>query len=415
MFHFYILLLILIQISFEDIEYINFPLNTEFNIQINESNKNIYKIYIGNIMAYLKIKIEDKKPIYILNNVNNLIFDFKNISIKSGDEEIRSCGKCNKTELGYDCEKTCIEEASVGYGAYVFIRLFYFPIIFILAGTFMIFFGRNHYSFSILFEFAGALYFFIVDCTELTNSFEDNAIPFYIICASLLSGFLILILGNVSINANAKQSILFEIFKIIKACIIGYFFIKTIFYYISIFAPINRILFMIFLFLFIIIGGVGEYFLKNKFKTDQILFITSSILAGSMFITKGIGYILGGYFSDGMTSHFELKYGSDAKLRVTFFLVFHIILIAGGFLYQIMDYKANIFEESISRQNSSRSGNYEILPYKKQYNKDINSNNGEDDKEIKDMNLKESLPGSKSDDVNFNENDENAELNDQDD
>ena len=47
--------------------------------------------------------------------------------------------------------------------------------------------------------------------------------------------------------------------------------------------------------------------------------------------------------------------------------------------------------------------------------KDINSNNGEDDKEIKDMNLKESLPGSKSDDVNFNENDENAELNDQDD
>ena len=145
-----------------------------------------------------------------------------------------------------------------------------------------------------------------------------------------------------SINANAKQSILFEIFKIIKACIIGYFFIKTIFYYISIFAPINRILFMIFLFLFIIIGGVGEYFLKNKFKTDQILFITSSILAGSMFITKGIGYILGGYFSDGMTSHFELKYGSDAKLRVTFFLVFHIILIAGGFLYQIMDYKARI-------------------------------------------------------------------------
>ena len=80
-----------------------------------------------------------------------------------------------------------------------------------------------------------------------------------------------------------------------------------------------------------------------------------------------------------------------------------------------MDYKANIFEESISRQNSSRSGNYEILPYKKQYNKDINSNNGEDDKEIKDMSLKESLPGSKSDDVNFNENDENAELNDQDD
>ena len=70
--------------------------------------------------------VSEKESIRIASELLEYLSEIDNGSInniiKSGDEEIRSCGKCNKTELGYDCEKTCIEEASVGYGAYVLLH-----------------------------------------------------------------------------------------------------------------------------------------------------------------------------------------------------------------------------------------------------------------------------------------------------
>ena len=407
------LILILIKITLETIEDPDFPLNEEFNIKEIQTKENISNIYIGRIMGYFKIKTENKTVTSFLEDVENIKFDFNNMNMnKSSDSEIRipPCDNCNITELGYNCNNTCIEEFYIGYGAFLFIRSIYFSFLFVFAGTFMIFFGRSHYLFSVFFEFAGFLYFFVVDCAELFDSFRDNSIPFYIFSAAFISGFMIGILGNLGTKQTSNY-VLFTIFKIIKACMIGYFFIKTFFYYISIFTPINNILYIIFLLFFIILGGVGEFFLKNKFKDDQIIFILSSVLAGSMLITKSIGYIVGGYFSDTMTSQFNLKYDSDAKLRVTFFLVFHIILIALGLFYQIMEYNSNKFDDSLSRQNSSNAGNYSPAPQvepTKDINSNVNTNN------FKDMSPKDMNPVTgKIEEVN--DNDENEDLNDQDD
>lgn len=89
---------------------------------------------------------------------------------------------------------------------------------------------------------------------------------------------------------------MFEAFKIIKGCIIGFFLIKIIFYYVSIYSPINNAVYGVFLFIFLIFGGITEFLLKYKYKTDKLLFMVSSVLSGSVFISRGIGYIVGGYF-----------------------------------------------------------------------------------------------------------------------
>lgn len=411
-FYFSTLLLILIKITKEAIEDIDFPSNEEFNIRFQDTQENVSTMYVGHILGFLKVKTWDKTVTSFLDNFDDIVFDFNNLNLtnRAGVYEIQFCDKCNSTALGYDCSKTCIEKLDIGYGSYVFVRLMYISFIFIFAGTLMALFGRNHYLFSIFFEFSGFLYLFIIDCKELFNCFIDNVIPFYILASSGLTGFLIGILGNI----GSKHILIFNIFKVIKACIIGYFFIKTILYYISIFTPINNILYLILLLVFILLGGVLESLLKNKFKTDQILFIHSSVLAGCFYITKGISSVCGGYFSDTMTSQLGLKYNFDAKLRVTFFLVFHLILIAGSLFYQIKDFKNSLSDEPIIRQNSGKTGNYSPAPpLYGQNNKDIN--NIDSDKGIKDMSLKDSMPGSsRNGDVNLGEIDENADLNDQD-
>ena len=162
-------------------------------------------------------------------------------------------------------------------------------------------------------------------------------------------------------------------------------------------------------------GGLAQFFLKNKFKTDQLLFIVASTLIGSTFIVRGIGFIVGGYFSDTMTAQFGLKFEYDAKMRVTYFLVLHVILLAVSLFYQIKDYKDSVYEDSLSRQNSANVSNYSSQNKGMTMSKDINSVDSDTDSQVKAMNLKESLPESnKTGEVNLNENDENGDINDQD-
>ena len=425
------LILILFCFTLEDIEYSEFPSNKEFNILKEEKEKNIANIYLGNIMTFLKIRTKDKKRTSYLSNLDNIIFDFKfsNITDLNRKNCIRLCRLCNETECNYpyynesncsepncnytECNLTCIEELSVGYGKFFFIRIVHITPLLIFFGTFMIFFGRNHYIFAAYFEFAEFLNLFISDFIELFSSFDNNSIPFYIFGASIFTGIVVMLIGK----TGEKQLLLFDIFKIIIGCIIGYFVVKTVLYYLSVFVPVNNILYAILLILFVIIGGIVEYFLKNQFKNEQLLFIISSILAGSTLIVRGISFTVGGYFSDRMTSQFGLKYGFDAKLRVFYFFILHIVLIGASLFYQIKDYKDSIYEDSLNR-NSVNSMNYSYFTNRsmKTSNKDINTTDNDMNDSIQNMSLKYSLPdSSKEGKIIPNENDENEETNNKDD
>ena len=398
MIYFFSLLLILIKISIEETTYDDFPRNVEFNI-INEDNKNnITNIYAGNILAFFKIKNDGK---IIIKNVNDFTFDFINMNYTSGNIEIKECSKCNKSDPV--CENNCIEEFYISYGEYLYLRSIYIPFLFVLFGTIICLYGRTHFIFGIFFEFIWFIYFFVIDSIQLFNFFDNSVIPFYVFGAALISGFMISIVGNLT----SKHLLLLIIFNILKGCITGFFFIKTFFYYISIFTPINNILYLVFVLLFIISGGLGEYFLSLKYKIDQILYIISSALSGSTLIARGLSYIIGGYFSDSLTSHHGLEYGSDAKLRITFFIVLHIILIIGSLIFQIIDFKLNSFEDSLTRKNTSNSKQSEST------DKDINMSDGEKG-DSKSQTLKERR-SFKSSDVNLHGNDENDDIDDQDD
>ena len=398
MIYFFSLLLILIKISIEETTYDDFPRNVEFNI-INEDNKNnITNIYAGNILAFFKIKNDGK---IIIKNVNDFTFDFINMNYTSGNIEIKECSKCNKSDPV--CENNCIEEFYISYGEYLYLRSIYIPFLFVLFGTIICLYGRTHFIFGIFFEFIWFIYFFVIDSIQLFNFFDNSVIPFYVFGAALISGFMISIVGNLT----SKHLLLLIIFNILKGCITGFFFIKTFFYYISIFTPINNILYLVFVLFFIISGGLGEYFLSLKYKIDQILYIISSALSGSTLIARGLSYIIGGYFSDSLTSHHGLEYGSDAKLRITFFIVLHIILIIGSLIFQIIDFKLNSFEDSLTRKNTSNSKQSEST------DKDINMSDGEKG-DSKSQTLKERR-SFKSSDVNLHGNDENDDIDDQDD
>jgi len=108
-------------------------------------------------------------------------------------------------------------------------------------------------------------------------------------------------------------------------------------------------------------------------------------------------------------------YGFDAKLRVFYFFILHIVLIGASLFYQIKDYKDSVYEDSLSRQNSANVSNYSSQNKGMTMSKDINSVDSDTDSQVKAMNLKESLPESnKTGEVNLNENDENGDINDQD-
>ena len=157
-----------------------------------------------------------------------------------------------------------------------------------------------------------------------------------------------------------------------------------------------------------LLGGLGELYLSMKFKINNILYIIISALSGSTFIVRGISYIVGGYFSDSLTSNYKLEYGKEAKLRVIFFLILHIILIIASLIFQIIDTKNNNFLDESSIENNKR----------KVKNGDINKNEEDEDSNNNALSFKEGTSGfqnEKSGTIIQNSNDDNSEFDDQDD
>ena len=345
-----LLLSILINISIEESVYDDFPYNKEFNIINEEKENNITIIFDGNILTYFRIKNNGTS---LIKNVNDCNFDFINRIFKYQDNEIKFCNKCSKSESDYSiCINSCLEEYSISYGEHIYLRYIYIPFLLVFFGSFICLYGRTHYIFKIFVEFIWFIYFLVIDSIQLFKTFNNGVIPFYVMGASFISGFMIAIFGNM----KEKHSLIIIIFNIITGVLIGFYFIKTLFYYISIFAPINSILYIIFVFLFMIFGGVGEYFVSLKYPIDNLLYIISSAISGSLFIVRGISYIVGGYFSESLTSNHKLKYNKDAKLRVTFFLVLHVIILICSLIIQIIDSKKNNFEdELLNGQNNEKN------------------------------------------------------------
>ena len=401
-----LILSLIINESIEESVYDDFPHNKEFNIINEEKENNMTIIFDGNILTFFRIKNNGTS---LIKNVNDCKFDFIKMNFKYQGNEIKFCKNCNRSEIDYSiCINSCIEEYAVSYGEHIYLRYVYVPFILVFFGSFICLYGRAHYIFKIFVEFIWLIYFLVIDSVQLFRTFNNGVIPFYVMGAALISGCVIAIFGNMT----TKHPLILTIFNIITGVLIGFYFIKTFFYYISVFAPINNIICIILVFLFMILGGIGEYFLSLKYPIDNILYIISSAISGSLFIVRGISYIVGGYFSESLTSNYKLEYSKDAKLRVTFYLILHVILIICSLIIQIIDNKKNNFEdELLSRQSTEKS---------KKIIEDLkDTNKSEDDLGINQKNIihQESFRerSSTKSDLNSNQIDDNEDINDQDD
>ena len=389
--------------SIEESVYYDFPYNKEFNIINEEKENNITIIFDGNILSFFRIKNNGTS---FIRNVSDCSFDFINMNFTFQNNEIKFCDKCNESESDYSiCINSCIEKYAVSYGEHIYLRYIYLPFLLVFFGVFNCLYGRTHYLFKIFVEFIWFIYFLIVDSIQLFTTFNNGVIPFYIMGAALISSFIIIIFGNLIKNYPSISTLL----KIVTGCLIGFFFIKTFFYYISIFAPINSVIYIVILFLFMILGGIGEYYLSLKYNIENILYIISSAMSGSLFIVRGISYTVGGYFSESLTCNHKLQYSKEAKNRVIFFLILHVLLLIVSLIIQIIDAKKNNFEdELLNGQNNEK--NKKIGEELKDMNKSGEGLNG--------ITLQENAPeraSMQSEDINSNKNDDNENIDDQDD
>ena len=142
------------------------------------------------------------------------------------------------------------------------------------------------------------------------------------------------------IENNKKNNKKYFTLKVLHGCSFGYFTFKTLIYYYIFFNgalvddPKTRVLiYFAISTIFIFIGFALNLF--NPFR--QYIFLPSSTVSGSYEIIKGIGYIIGGYFSDiiAIKEKLNFNYVPNINEYKWTYLIIHILLIIFSILYQI--------------------------------------------------------------------------------
>ena len=331
----------------------DYPPNTYFNINNNTI------IYIGRQLAYVTFNnsfIFDLTET-LIDKITSHFIIFKNNN-ESNSINISLCD----TDLSIDSIKYNIcfygDDTFLSFGEIIFIKYEIISYIIVLLGFFIILYGVDYHLLGMIFHFAIFIYFFIKDLVELFGNFPSQIIPIFLLSFALISGILIYIFLGSS-NIVSKK---YKIIKIIYGCILGFFLFKTMFYYIIFFSPLNTEIYAIFLFIFTLLGA-GTGFSMIIFDTlNKYFFISCSSIPGSFYIVKGIGYIIGGYYSDIITSKKSLKF-TDGKGKIVMYLILQILLIIGSFVFQInyINFKINYIENSIYNENSKNSSSNATL------------------------------------------------------
>ena len=318
----------------------DFPPNYYFDLHLSNQNKTI--LYNGSQLAYLEI---DKY--YNCSNMTNITFDF--------NKKIISFNYLVNNSYNSFITENLSNNSSISYGEIIFIKYEKFSYCISFFGFFITFYGPSHYIFGIIIHISLFLYFLIKDFVELFGNFNE-VIPLFLITASFISGIVFVTFNYFS---ECEQKLKNKIIKTLYGGIFGFFLFKTIFYNIVIFTPLNVVVYFIFLFIFLILGFCFGLFINYIYNLDKYFYIPCSILPGSFYIVKGIGFIVGGYYSDIITIKKRLNFKGNCKNKVLLYMFIQIIIIICSILYQIF-YNNYIYIESsdsttCSTKTTSRS------------------------------------------------------------
>ena len=347
------LFLLFIKINLLSEKY-KYPINNYFDIKKNNDS-----FYSGNQLVFLKFNNSDNS-IFINSKKIDIKFDINNESLFFGNNTNQTINICNETE------DFCILEYRIVYGEIIFVRYIKLSYYLLFFGFFVILYGYNHYIFGLIIHFSIFVYFIIKDLVELFSTFSYEKIPLFLFFASLLSGISIAFFFNISdLEKNTKNKIL----KILYGSFFGFFLFKAIFYHIIAFSPLNKIIYIIFLFIFIFLGLIFGYLVEYLPFLDKYFFIPCSILPGSFYIIKGLSYMVGGYYSEILTIKEKLEYNNNNnelerdgnfKEKIALYICIQIFLIIASVFYQIFYIKylyiddTPVQEKNLSSNASSR-------------------------------------------------------------
>ena len=328
-----------------------FPRNNYFDIFISE-----YSFFNGSqLLLLLDLNVS------YFSIKNNLIFDFKEKTLNFiGNDSINQMKNICRND---DVDKiNCISgKFYIAYGEMIFVRYELLSYYLLLFGFFVTLYGYGHYIFGLIIHSSIFIYFLIKDLVELFSTFNNEKIPLLLFFASFLSGICIAFSYNISdLEKKTKNNIL----KILYGSFFGFFLFKTIFYYIIVFSPLNTTIYTIFLFIFLFFGIQCGVIIEYFPILDKYFFIPCSILPGSFYIIKGLSYIVGGYYSEILTTKKKLKYNNNNKElerdgnykeKITLYIFIQFFTIIASGFYQIF-YSKYLYIDEMPVQEKNISG-----------------------------------------------------------
>ena len=344
------LILLFVKINLLKEKY-KYPRNNYFNIKLNNNS-----FYSGSqllLLNYNNYDINTTFDIRLKFNKNKLYFEDNDLEV-------------NFTSCENNTENPCILHYSIVYGEIIFVRYIQFSYYMLFFGIFVILYGYSHYFIGTIVQFSIFIYFIIKDFVELFSSFKNEKIPMLLLFASFLSGISFAFFLNISdLEKKTKNKIL----NISYGAFLGFFLFKTIFYYIIVFSPLNKTIYTIFLFIFLFFGIICGAIIEFFPILDKYFLIPCSILPGSFYIIKGLSYIVGGYYSDILTTKEKLKYNNNKnelerdgnyKEKIVLYICLQLFLIIASTFYQIFyirylsEDEKPVQEKNISATCSSR-------------------------------------------------------------
>lgn len=399
--------------------YVKFVFNNSFNnntINYNPKSQNIQFNFTENITVYNNSSISymGKKRFLFKASKNFIIhFDYED------NNNINTINYNNESIISYNMkyyEK--INNISItlflSNGENIFVNYYFLSFILIISGCLSILYGAYHFMFGYIIHLTLFLYFYVF---ELVGIFSDDIT---LLSASLYLFFCCIFSISCSpiLITDKKDNKRYMILKLIYGCSFGYSVFKILSYnyiYFNLEGINNdqarRLVYFAFLTFFVGIGLIFNLF--NPFK--KYIFLPCSAVSGSYYLTKGLSYIIGGYFSDIIAIKEGLKfdYINNRKEIIATYLIINISTIILSIIFQIKhienkqtEMKEFLITEELISNDESRMSTVSRLS-------NVSDTAGTNKKrESEEILLKESLDKEKEED---DEGNEDIEIDDQED
>ena len=318
------------------------PLNDKFTNKFESSKDKSWNIYLGTQLTFITniTNRTNRTHIQINDNISmeiqNLYYDYENKFLFEYNNKNNTEICQNLTDFIDTGEIKIIDSKS----EFIFVDYSFLPNIILFFGIFIVIFGAYYNIFFLWTHLAILVYYIIRDINELDDGYDYISYPLFVLLVAAIIGVGITIL----FKFKEKNRIILKIKCILYVIILGYFFFKSLFYFVLIFVNISPEIYLILMFIFSFICAPLEIFnILTKFQ--KILYIISTAISGSFYIIKSIGYILGGYYSDTLKIkaasiiNEDINFSGDCKGIIGTYSGIQVLIIILSIICQYIHYK----------------------------------------------------------------------------